>query len=743
MSAWGSIVWMLRSAGFRCRFVLLACLAASGGPGARARAALHRTKENVLVEITLKSTGTHSDPFNQLTVDAVFTDPTGATVRVPAFWAGGRTWKVRYSSPHVGSHTYRTECSDPADSGLHGVTGRVEVARYSGSNPLYRHGPVRVAADRRHLEHTDGTPFFWLGDTWWMGLCHRLHFPDEFHTLAADRIAKGFTVIQIVAGLYPDMGAFDPRGANEAGFPWEADYARMRPEYFDAADKRVEHLVEQGLMPCIVGAWGYFAPWMGAAKLKQHWRYLIARWGALPVAWCVAGEANLPWYLAKNFPSDDREQVHTWTDVLRYVRETDPFRRPVTIHPTAIGRYTARNATDDEALLDFDMLQTPHGRREAAPVTVKAVRESYEASPRMPVIDGEASYEMLSDSLPTRWTRTMFWLCLMNGACGHTYGANGIWQCNRRGQPHGASPHGGNYGVLPWDEAMHLPGSKQVGYGKRLLAQEKWWAFQPHPEWAAYVDPRGASLDRARWIWYPEGEPRIDAPVAHRWFRAAFDVPAGCAVKSARLQFAADDWSAAWLNGEKVGECAGFQAGARVGGLAAKVHAGRNVLAFEAENKPAPVAANPAGLIASLEVELDNGEVVRVASSASWKASREPSPGWEGVAFDDGGWLAAAECGPYGAAPWGKVAEPDPLSGPQCAGIDGEVRFVYAMDPEAVALRRLRPGAPYTLQWFDPLSGATTDLGRFQADAKGEWLCPVPPTVSEDWVLIVRDVASR
>jgi hypothetical protein len=42
-------------------------------------------------------------------------------------------------------------------------------------------------------------------------------------------------------GLYPDMFPFDPRGANEAGFPWEADYARIRPAYFDAADARLRH----------------------------------------------------------------------------------------------------------------------------------------------------------------------------------------------------------------------------------------------------------------------------------------------------------------------------------------------------------------------------------------------------------------------------------------------------------------------------------------------------------------------
>ena len=140
---------------------------------------------------------------------------------------------------------------------------RGEIVAYAGDNPLYRHGPLRVAADHRHFEHADDTPFFWLGDTWWMGLCQRLHWPDEFQQLAADRKAKGFNVIQIVAGLYPDMPAFDPRGANEAGFPWENDYARIRPEYFDAADQRLRYLVEQGFTPCIVGAWGYFMPWMG------------------------------------------------------------------------------------------------------------------------------------------------------------------------------------------------------------------------------------------------------------------------------------------------------------------------------------------------------------------------------------------------------------------------------------------------------------------------------------------------
>ena len=121
------------------------------------------------------------------------------------------------------------------DAGLNGVEGSVEVRPYRGSNPLYKHGPIRVAPNKRNFEYADGKPFFWLGDTWWMGLCRRLHWPDEFQEPTADRKAKGFNVIQIVAGLYPDMPPFDPRGANEAGFPWQADYAALDLEFADGS----------------------------------------------------------------------------------------------------------------------------------------------------------------------------------------------------------------------------------------------------------------------------------------------------------------------------------------------------------------------------------------------------------------------------------------------------------------------------------------------------------------------------
>jgi hypothetical protein len=704
-----------------------------------AHGAEYRGETNVPVEIAFEAVGDHADSFNTIEVDAVFTDPAGRQIRVPAFWAGGRSWKARYASPLAGVHRFRTECRGWHDPGLVGVAGDVTIVPYKGRNPLYVRGPLRVAADRRYLEHSDGTPFFWLGDTWWMGLCRRLCWPDEFKELAGDRKAKGFNVIQIVAGLYPDMPAFDPRGANEAGFPWEADYKTIRPAYFDAADARIRYLVDESFTPCVVGAWGYFLPWMGEARLKRHWRYLIARWGALPVVWCAAGEANLPWYLAKGFPYDDRQQVHGWTELLRYIRTTDPFRRPLTIHPTAIRRYTSRHATEEAGLLDFDMLQTPHGQREAVPITVNAMRDSFAAAPAMPVINGEASYEMLSDSLPTRWTRTMFWLCMTNGAAGHTYGANGIWQCNRKDRPHGASPHGGSYGKITWDEAMRLPGSQQVAIGKKLFEQYPWHRFRPHPEWVAVAGPRFPDLTAAQWIWSPEGSPARDAPVGKRYFRKTIAIPGSAAIVRARLWITADDAFSVRINGRPVGSGGNWKMLARFEGLQRFLKPGDNVLAIVGENGAANVPANPAGLIARLEVELSGGRTLAFVSDATWRAAKTEVAGWDAPAFDDHSWPAATVAAQYGDPPWGKLeTDVSGLSGAQAVGIADGVRIIYVPNPEPVTVSHLGAKGVFTASYFDPLNGARTKIGRVVADAAGTWTANPPPAAQEDWVLVLE-----
>ncbi len=438
--------------------------------------------QHCVTEWAYSSGKAYADPFNDVILDVVFQDPRGREQRVPAFWGGEQVWRVRYAPSVPGRYTYRTVASDPRNPDLHEQRGVLEVTPYAGDNPLLRHGPVRVASDRRHFEHEDGTPFFWLGDTWWMGLSKRLGWPNDFQTLAADRVEKGFTIIQIVAGLYPDMPPFDPRGENEAGCPWQADFTRINPHYFDMADLRIQCLADRGLVPCLVGCWGYFLPIMGVAKIKQHWRYLIARWGAYPVVWCLAGEGTMPYYLSKSKTEEAALQKRGWTEVARYVRDIDPYRHPITIHPST----SAVDTVEDPSVLDFDMLQTGHGDRASIPGTINQVTGDLLREPRMPVLVGEVCYEGILDENREEVARFMFWACILSGAAGHTYGANGIWQVNTPEKPFGPSPHGRSYGDTPWQVAYRLPGSRELGYAKKMLARYPWWRFEPHPEW---VDP--------------------------------------------------------------------------------------------------------------------------------------------------------------------------------------------------------------------------------------------------------------
>jgi hypothetical protein len=171
-------------------------------------------------------------------------------------------------------------------------------------------------------------------------------------------------------------------------------------------------------------------------------------------------------------------QKQGWTEVARYVRATDPLRRPVTIHPSK----SARNTVEDPTVIDIDMLQTGHDDRRSVPNTIETLNTSLAALPKMPVLVGEVCYEGIQEASREEVQRFMFWACMLSGAAGHTYGANGIWQVNTREKPYGLSPHGHSWGGPAWEDAYQLPGSRQLGLGKGLLSSYSWWRLQARTE---------------------------------------------------------------------------------------------------------------------------------------------------------------------------------------------------------------------------------------------------------------------
>ena len=64
---------------------------------------------------------------------------------------------MRFAPPLPGHYTFRSECSDASDAGLHAQTGELTAEAYVGDHPLYKHGPVCVSADQHHFANDMNT----------------------------------------------------------------------------------------------------------------------------------------------------------------------------------------------------------------------------------------------------------------------------------------------------------------------------------------------------------------------------------------------------------------------------------------------------------------------------------------------------------------------------------------------------------------------------------------------------------
>jgi len=426
-------------------------------------------------ETTFETAKEYGNPFVEIEVDGIFRQGEKQW-NVPAFWTGGSKWKLRFAPPALGEYTYHVECTDKSNAELNGKDRSLHVSAYHGDNPLLKHGFVKITAGKGYFEHADGTPFLWLGDTWWKCLCKRLTW-EGFQELTADRKAKGFNVVQIICGPYPDENFFQPSLENEGGQPYLAkDMSALNPKYFEFADRRFKHLVDAGMVPAIVGAWGRgdcnSMDAFGPANIKRHWRYVIARYGAYPVTWILAGE----------IADETKWGQGPWAEIARYVREIDPYKHPLTCH-TGNGR---RGAAGDICLIDYDMVGGNHDEQKAiAEETLAIVTSACAKKPAMPVLVGETCYEGHMQQGFGTIQRHVFWRNLLSGAAGHTYGSAGVWHA-------GVDGDHGNWGAwdrqpydwTTWKEGMNYPGSTQLGIGKKLLEQYPWHRFEAHPEWA-------------------------------------------------------------------------------------------------------------------------------------------------------------------------------------------------------------------------------------------------------------------
>ena len=176
-------------------------------------------------------------------------------------------------------------------------------------------------------------------------------------------------------------------------------------------------------------------------------------------------------------------------------------------------------------------------------------------------------------------------------------------------------------------------------------------------KWIGCDEPADEGLDlkdfkSAQWLWFPEGDPAHDAPIATRCFRRTLTIPADRRILQAVGFVAGDDQCVLTVNGTKVGVGHGHPNLLGVD-LTGKLHAGDNQLAVAATNMQSDVPNNPGGWIGAVRVEFASGPPLVILSDGQWRAATEPKAGWEQTGFDDSAWVPARELGKAGIAPWG------------------------------------------------------------------------------------------
>lgn len=421
-----------------------------------------------------ESSVAYANPPQEATLTATFTSPIGEKFAVYGFWDGGRTWRLRFAPNLAGQWSYTTTCSDTANTGLHHQSGAFICTAPSGKDRFTRHGPVRVSHNGRHLEHEDGTPFFWLGDTAWCGplLSNR----EEWDLYLRERARQKFTAVQWVATQF--------RAAPDGDRNHQLAYTgpnpiTINPVFFQRLDEKLEALNRAGLLGVPVLLWainggsnpqvnpGVSLPDDQAVLLA---RYMVARWQANAVVWILNGDGD---YRGPN--------AERWRKIGRAVFG-DIAHAPVTLHPG--GRQWVLEEFRNEKWFDLCGYQSGHNETDANLrwITAGPPASEWRKNPPRPFLSLEAPYENHhgADGKPMSAEvvrRAHYWSLLNAPSVGVTYGGHGVWGWDDGTKPPIDHPQTGV--PLPWQKALRMPGAEQMTYLHDFFTSIDFWRLVP------------------------------------------------------------------------------------------------------------------------------------------------------------------------------------------------------------------------------------------------------------------------
>lgn len=293
------------------------CLLAAGFAGMVVSAEGAETVERWgRYEVTLNQAGTYDNPFTHAWLKCRFRCGK-ETVLVDGFYDGGKTWKIRFMPASEGEWSYKTESNDP---GLDERSGALVCGPPSKEN----HGPI-VIRNTYHFAFADGTPCYPVGTTLYNWIHREETLQQE--TLATLR-EHAFNKVRFCT--FPKWYRYNR--VEPPLYPWpkkengEFDRDRFNPAYFKHIERRVEDLLDMGIIADIILFHPYDNDRWGHSKMSQaqddaYLKYLISR---------VAAYRNVWWTMANEY--DLFKVKKDWDHIFQAVRDLDPYGHPRSNH---------------------------------------------------------------------------------------------------------------------------------------------------------------------------------------------------------------------------------------------------------------------------------------------------------------------------------------------------------------------------------------------------------------------------
>ena len=411
-------------------------------------------------EQSLTTSKSYTNPYADVTLSVTYSGPGGRTINTFGFWDGGSTFKIRCAFPVPGIWNWSTTCSDTTDTALHNKSGSVNVTSYSGSNPLYIHGFLKISSDGRNIIYDDGAPFLWMGDTCWTASTSVSQ--SEWQTYINNRIAKHFTLVQVLCSVNTNyMRAYDTSG----NMPFiGSGITKWNPSFWQGYEQKIEYANQQGIVMFIVGSYNPLgADQLPSSSYAQRFgRNLAARLFGNFVIFSPALDL-----------SAEKAKVSLCDDVGNAINKVTSVHL-ITQHPGTPWRCAKNTVAETffgRSYLDFSANQTGHNAGDLNWCYGNAINWNlslYNRTPNKPVINIEAFYDNVVRGISRcadKDARGLGYLSWLSDSLGYTYGEGEIAV--------------DSVNFSDWIPAMNDNSAFQMKYMHDFFNSIQWWTLRP------------------------------------------------------------------------------------------------------------------------------------------------------------------------------------------------------------------------------------------------------------------------